>query len=69
MTAQPDAPPQCLHCGREIANKGQPDMGGNHEILWVHVPGITVCHPQQAATSPRAEPAPPVQCPAPEEQQ
>lgn len=31
-------------------------MGGNHEILWMHVPGGTVCHPQQGADSTRAEP-------------
>jgi len=32
-------------------------MGGNHEILWMHVPGGTACNPQQGADSPRAEPA------------
>ena len=50
----------CAHCGREIENRGDPSMDGNHEVRWVHVPGgYTVCFPQQAATSPRATPAQP----------
>jgi hypothetical protein len=47
----------CRHCGKEIANKGQPSIGGNHEVLWAHVPGGTACDPQQGADSSRAEPA------------
>lgn len=58
MTGWQAKPPVCRHCSEEIANKGQPSMGGNHEILWVHVPGgYTPCYPQQGADSPRAEPA------------
>lgn len=57
MTSEQAKPPVCRHCGKEIANKGQPSMGGNHEILWSHVPGGTPCSPQQGADSPRAEPA------------
>jgi hypothetical protein len=52
---------RCANCGREIENRGDPDMGGNHEIRWVHVPGgYTVCNPQQP-NSPRATPAAPAQ--------
>ncbi|MFI6854447.1 hypothetical protein [Streptomyces sp. NPDC050416] len=57
MTSWHAKPPVCRNCGKEIANKGQPSMGGNHEILWMHVPGGTVCDPQQGADSQRAEPA------------
>jgi hypothetical protein len=47
---------QCANCGLEIENRGDPDMGGNHEIRWVHVPGgYTVCNPQQP-NSPGATP-------------
>jgi hypothetical protein len=52
---------RCANCGREIENRGDPDMGGNHEIRWVHVPGgYTICHPQQP-NSPRATPGPAVE--------
>jgi hypothetical protein len=48
---------RCANCGLEIENRGDPDMGGNHEIRWVHIPGgYTICHPQQP-NSPRATPA------------
>jgi hypothetical protein len=49
----------CMYCGLQIVNRGDPDMGGNHEVRWVHVPGgYTVCYPQRAVTSPRAAPHP-----------
>lgn len=39
--------PLCVHCGIEVENRGDPDMGGNHEIRWVHTPGgYQHCYPQ-----------------------
>jgi hypothetical protein len=44
-------------CGKEIEDRGTPNMGGLPHVKWVHVPGgYTVCYPQQP-NSPRAEPA------------
>lgn len=43
-------------CGKEIEDRGTPNMGGPPHVKWVHIPGgYTVCHPQQP-DSPRAEP-------------
>lgn len=51
---------RCAHCGRDVEEKIDPDMGGNHHRWWVHVPGgYTPCNPQQGARSTKAEPAPP----------
>lgn len=51
--------PQCMYCGTEIEDRGDPDMGGNHRAKWVHVPGgYTICYPQRAVSSPRAAPHP-----------
>ena len=47
----------CAHCGLDVENRGEPSMDGNHHVLWVHVPGGTLCDPQQAAHSTRATPA------------
>ena len=58
-TGQDDTKPMpCQHCGREVEDRGDPSMDGNHRVLWVHVPGgYTLCNPQQAAHSTRAHPA------------
>ncbi|MFE1272095.1 hypothetical protein [Streptomyces sp. NPDC058758] len=58
-TGQDDTKPaRCQHCGREVEDRGDPSMDGNHRVLWVHVPGgYTLCNPQQAAHSTRAAPA------------
>lgn len=48
----------CVHCGLDVENRGEPSMDGNHEIKWVHVPGgYRACYPQQGARSPLALPA------------
>lgn len=60
VTCRPSALAQrCATCGLEIENRGDPDMGGRHEIRWVHVRSGTACRPQDGADSPRATPAQP----------
>lgn len=47
----------CAHCGREIVDKSEPNMGGPPWENWVHDPGgFTACYPQRGGDSPRAEP-------------
>lgn len=55
---QPDpGPTLCAHCGREVENRAEPTMGWPARDHWVHVPGAyTLCHPERASRSPRAEP-------------
>jgi hypothetical protein len=55
--------PTCAHCEQEIEHKMiHPNMDGNHQMQWVHVPGgYTICYPQQGSTSPRATPAAPAE--------
>ena len=49
--AQPES---CAHCGQSISR-----ITGTLAAWWVHDPGgNTVCHPGQAASSPRATPKP-----------
>lgn len=51
-----DTPPAetCTHCGKPVRL-----IRGTLAAWWVHVPGgNTICFPQEAATSPRAEPGP-----------
>lgn len=44
-------------CGKDIEDRGTPNMGGPPHVKWVHVPGgYTLCDPQQP-NSPRAKPA------------
>lgn len=58
--SQPDEAgeqPTCAHCGKDVENRGDPSMDGNHHVLWIHVPGgHSICFPQQK-DSPRATPA------------
>jgi len=49
----------CAHCGLEIEDKAAPSIDGRQKPHWAHVPGgYSICYPQQASKSPRAEPAP-----------
>lgn len=53
--------PTCAHCGLEVEDRGHPvardGEGFGWYSNWVHVPGgYSICHPQQAAASPRATP-------------
>jgi hypothetical protein len=53
----PPAETECAHCGKPVQL-----ITGTLTAWWVHDPGgNTVCHPQQAASSPRAEPGPAVE--------
>lgn len=50
-------PERCAHCGKPVRL-----ITGTLTTWWVHDPGgHTVCNPQHAATSPRAEPGPVVE--------
>jgi hypothetical protein len=50
-------PDRCAHCGLEVEDRGDPNMGGPAHVKWVHTAGgYTVCFPQRGADSPRAEP-------------
>ncbi|GGV68976.1 hypothetical protein GCM10010294_25270 [Streptomyces griseoloalbus] len=45
-------PEHCAHCGKTILR-----VTGTLAVWWVHAPGgNTICHPEQAASSPRATP-------------
>lgn len=50
----------CMHCHREIEDRGHPvARNGNFEMysIWAHVPGGYLhCYPQQGPDSPTAEP-------------
>jgi hypothetical protein len=51
---------RCVHCGLPIEDRGDPNPFGPWEVRWVHLDwGGQICHPQQAADSPRAEPPTP----------
>jgi len=57
-TAATDTPGKsCAHCGQPISR-----VIGTLAAWWVHAPGgNTVCHPEQAGSSPRATPKPAVE--------
>ena len=57
-TATTDTPGKsCAHCGQPISR-----VIGTLAAWWVHAPGgNTVCHPEQAGSSPRATPKPAVE--------
>jgi hypothetical protein len=53
----PPAETGCAHCGKAVRL-----ITGTLAAWWVHDPGgNTVCHPQHAASSTRAEPGPVVE--------
>lgn len=57
VAAETPQPETCAHCGKHVRL-----ITGTLTAWWVHDPGgNTVCHPQEAANSPRATPAAPAQ--------